>query len=401
MPLVADWGPEHEVVKVERAEFEKNSRNLFGYDYTHSQVQAIREIFRHARILYWYRLNTGAEKASNDYAAARYGGTRGNQLQTVIRKNVDDDTRYDVLTYLDGSQVDSQTVLSAAELKDNEFVLWKSESELAETAGMPMTGGTDGTGRTGEAYQGFLDKIGAYSFHALGCNTDDETVINLFIAFTKRMRDEVGAKFQTVVYRAKKADYEGIISVENKLKDVKPDVFGEFSLVYWVTGAAAGCAVNKSNTNLVYDGEYTIDTEYSQTALEEAIQAGKFIFHQVGDEVRVLTDINTLVTVTEEKGEDFRSNQTVRVLDQIGNDIADLFNRRYLGKVPNDNAGRLSLWGDLVAYFRRLEQIRAIEAFDSEALTCEIGENRKSVLVSSTITPTNCMEQLYMNVIVG
>ena len=33
-------------------------------------------------------------------------------------------------------------------------------------------------------------------------------------------------------------------------------------------------------------------------------------------------DINTLVTFTEDKKEDFSNNQTVRVLDQIGNDIA-------------------------------------------------------------------------------
>lgn len=401
MPFVMDWGVEHEVIKVERADFEKNSKKIFGYDYTHDQVQAIREIFKNARILYFYRLNTGAEKASNLYARAKYGGTRGNALQTVIRKNVDDETKFDVITVLDSISVDSQSVSTAEELKENDFVSWISGVELSETAGTPLTGGTDGTGRTGEAYQGFLDKISAYPFHALGCNTDDEAVINLFIAFTKRMRDEVGAKFQTVVYRAKKADYEGIISVENKPKDVKPDVFGEFSLVYWVTGAAAGCVVNKSNTNKIYDGEYSIDTEYSQTALEEAVKSGKFLFHQVGDEVRVLTDINSLVSVTEEKGADFKSNQTIRVLDQIGNDIAALFKDRYLGKVQNDAAGRLSLWGDIVEYYKQLQRLRAIELFDSEDVTCELGADKKSVLVTSVVTPVNCMEKLYMNVIIS
>ena len=401
IPLVADWGPEHEVIRVEKEDFEKNSLAIFGYSYTHEQVQAVREIFRNARRLYWYRLNTGTQKASNDYADARYGGTRGNSLRIVIQKNEDNEELFDVVTWLDTSQIDSQTVANASELQDTDFVIWKKEAELQETAGMPLTGGSDGTGRTGEAYQGFLDKISAYSFHALGCNTDEKEVIDLFVSFTKRMRDEVGMKFQTVVYRAENADYEGVISVENALKNVNPQVFGEFSLVYWVTGAAAGCAVNKSNTNKVYDGEYTIDVEYSQTALEEAIRAGKFVFHQVGEEIRVLTDMNTLVTVTDEKGEDFKSNQTIRVLDQIGNDIAELFNTRYLGRVANDNAGRLSLWGDIVEYFRQLEQIRAIEGFDPESVTCEMGQTRKSVIVTVSIRPTNCMEQLYMTVLIN
>ncbi len=38
------------------------------------------------------------------------------------------------------------------------------------------------------------------------------------------------------------------------------------------------------------------------------------------------------MTFTEEKGKDFSSNQTMRVLDQIGNDVAALFGTKYLGK---------------------------------------------------------------------
>ena len=56
-------------------------------------------------------------------------------------------------------------------------------------------------------------------------------------------REENGVKFQTVVYRAENADYEGIISLENKLLNVDYNMFGDFSLVYWLTGAVAGCAV--------------------------------------------------------------------------------------------------------------------------------------------------------------
>ena len=42
------------------------------------------------------------------------------------------------------------------------------------------------------------------------------------------------------------------------------------SLVYWVAGAEAGCAVNKSLTNFKYDGELTINTDYTQAELEAA-----------------------------------------------------------------------------------------------------------------------------------
>ena len=81
----------------------------------------------------------------------------------------------------------------------------------------------------------------------------------------------------------------------------------------------------------------SVNVDYTQTQLEQAIDDGKFIFHKVGDEVHVLEDINTLVTTTDEKGDDFKSNQTIHVLDQIANDIAALFNTKYLGSIPNDD----------------------------------------------------------------
>lgn len=400
MPMVADWGPEETVLTVRAGDFEQNSLTLFGYEYSHGQVQSIREIFQNANTLLFYRLNHGAVKASNELAEAVYGGARGNSLKLVISKSPDDENKYKVQTLLDNKAVDVQVVNTTAAFKANAFLGLKTDAVLKETAGMPLTGGTDGAGRTGEAYQTFLNKIEPYFFHALGCNTDEKEVISLFTAFTKRMREEAGRKFQTVVYRADKADYEGVVSVENKLLNVDENLCGEFSLVYWVTGAAAGCEVNKSNTNKVYRGEYEVDTDYTQNQLSDGIRAGKFMLHKAGDEVRVLTDINTLVTVTEEKGEDFRSNQTIRVLDQIGNDVASIFNTRYLGVMPNDASGRISLWDSIVSYYKELVKLRAIEEISPKDITVVAGETKRSVVVNGPITPINCMEQMYMTVIV-
>lgn len=401
MPFVADWGEEGKVIEVTTEDFQKYSLQLFGYDYTHPQMQMFREIFKNAKVLYGYRLNSGTTKAKNDYAVAKYGGSRGNAITIVIENDVDTEGGFLVKTLLDNTEADIQSVKKAQELQDNDFVTFQKEASLQTTAGMPLTGGTDGEGRTGANYQKFLEKIEKYSFHTLGCNTAEKEIIDLFIAFTKRMRDEQGVKFQTVVYRAENADYEGIISVENKLLNVDENLFGEFSLVYWVTGASAGCAVNKSNVNKVYDGEYEIDTNYTQRQLEDGVKKGKFLFHKVGEEVRVLDDINTFVSVTVDKNEDFQSNQVIRVLDQIGNDIAVLFNTKYLGKVQNNNAGRIAFWNDLVTYNNELQRLQAITDFEPEQLIVEQGESKKSVVVTNPVTPVMAMSKLYMTVIVN
>lgn len=395
LALELDWGADGEVFRVDSGDFQKESAKYFGYDYTHPKLKGLRDLFKNIKTGFFYKLNNGA-KAANTYATAKYSGTRGNDLKVAIEVNIDDDSKYDVITYLGASQKDVQTVSSASELVNNDWVTWKSGIELEPTAGMPLTGGTNGSAVTGEAYQTFLDKIERYSFNTLGCLSVEPTIIDLYVQFTKRMRNEVGVKFQTVVYKTP-VDFEGVISVENTVLD---EGASPASLVYWVTGASAGCEVNKSNTNKFYDGEFEVDTDYKQSELEAGILGGKFMFHLVGDDVRVLEDINTFTSFTDEKNSDFASNQTIRVLDQIGNDIAVLFNTKYLGNVPNDNAGRIALWNDIVTHHNQLQTIRAIQDFEPDQVTVEQGDTKKAVVVTDVVTPTNAMAQLYMTVVV-
>lgn len=395
MPLELDWGVDGEIFTVESADFQKDSVKIFGYDYGHEKLKGLRDLFKSIRTGYFYKLNSSGNKAANTFAQAKYTGVRGNDLKTVVQVNVDDPAKFDVSTWLENNKVDTQTVSAATELTPNDFVEWKSAAVLAATAGEPLTGGGNGAAVTGAEYQAFLDKIESYSFNTLGCVATTSEIIDLFVQFTKRMRDEVGMKFQTVVYRTP-ADYEGVINLQNKVLDSPV----ESSLVYWVTGIAAACAVNKSNTNRVYDGGYKVDVNFKQSELEAGLRAGKFMLHKVGDSVRVLEDINSFVSFTDEKGSDFASNQTVRVLDQIGNDIAVLFNTKYLGNVPNDASGRISLWNDIVKHHQDLQKIRAIEDFSPKNVVVEKGDTKKAVVVTDSVTPTNAMAQLYMTVIV-
>ena len=138
--------------------------------------------------------------------------------------------------------------------------------------------------------------------------------------------------------------------------------------------------------------------DFTQAQLEAAIRAGEFSFHKVGQVIRVLNDTNSLVTLTEDKGEIFQDNQTIRVIDQIANDIATLFTTKYLGVIPNDASGRISLWADIVKHHEELAKIRAIEGFSEDDITVDQGESKKSVVVGDAVTVVNAMTQLYMAV---
>lgn len=392
MALELDWGVDGEMFTIENGDFQKESLKILGYDYSHEKLKGLRDLFCNAKTLYAYRLNSG-NKAVSPFATARYSGIRGNDIKIVISANVDDSTKFDVITLLENTKVDIQTVAEATELKDNDFVVFKKDGILEETAATPLAGGTNGQ-TTGASYQVFLDKAEAYNFNTLGCLSKEESIKGLFVAFTKRLRDEMGIKFQTVMFN-KAADYEGIINLKNKVTDGE-----ETSLVYWLTGASAGCAVNKSIANKEYDGEFLVDTAYKQSQYATALDAGEFVFHKIGDEVRVLDDINSFVSVTTDKNEDFTSNQVIRVIDQIGNDIAVLFNTRYMGKVQNNESGRIAFWSELVSYNKQMEQIQAIENFVSDELIVKKGNDKKSVVVVNPVTPVCAMTKLYMTVVV-
>ena len=325
MPLELDWGVEGEVFEVTNEDFQKNSLKLFGYAFDSPKMLGLNDLFMGAKTLYAYRLNGGGDKAANTYATAKYCGVRGNDLKIVIQKNADDASKYDVTTYFGTVKVDTQTVAKAADLVANDYVTFKA-ADLAVTAGTPLTGGTNGT-VDGTAHQAYLDKIESYTYNTMGVVVTDDVTKKLYVAFNKRLRDELGIKFQLVVYNLS-ADYMGVISVKNKVTDTG---WSEAALVYWVTGAESGCAVNKSCQNKKYDGGFTVDTNYTQNELKAAIKAGEFTFHKVNGVVRVLEDINSMVTTSDTCGDVFKDNQTIRVIDQLGNDDAVLFNTKYLG----------------------------------------------------------------------
>lgn len=404
MGLALDWGVDGEMMTITPEDFQKKSVKLFGYAYTDDKMKGLRDLFRNARIAYLYKLNsnTSSGKATNTYATAKYAGTCGNKLTIKIAKNADDNTKWDVDTYYDGNLVDSQTVAAATGLVANDFVTFDTTATLAATAGTALTGGTSAA-VTAANHQTFLDKIESYSVNAIGVVNDEATgaggIANLnalYVAFAKRMRDEMGVKFQVVVYN-NSADYEGVVNVHSAVTDTGVSAA---SLVYWVTGLIAGTAVNASALNHIYDGEFTVNANFTQTQLEGFIDAGYFVLHKVGADLRVLADINSLVTTSSDKNELFQQNQTIRVIDEIANSIATVFNTKYLGQIPNDDEGRVSLWADIVAHHQELQRIRAIQDFEEDDVVVTAGNERSAVVVNDGITVINAMAKLYMTCVI-
>ena len=249
-----------------------------------------------------------------------------------------------------------------------------------------------------------LDAFEPYEFNVLCAYTSTADDITSYVNKVKSWRDDAGKKCQLVVYnQTTSPDHEGIINVVSTVAEASAQTTpaNAYELVAWVAGAEAGCNINQSITNKKYNGELTVLTPKTQTQLATCLTSGQFVFHLSYGDVCVLEDINSLTTTTADKGEDFKYNQTIRVIDQIANDIAKLFNTKYLGKIPNNASGRVSLWADIVAHHRELETMQAIEDFDPTLVTVEQGDKKKAVVVNDAIKVTNALGILYMTVLVS
>lgn len=393
LAMALDWGPSG-MMTVESADFQTGAKTIFGYDYVSMELRPIRELFQYGKTAKIYRLNSG-EKAKAQLgtllATAKWGGSRGNSLKVVITKNVDTEGVFDVKTFLEGEAVDTQTAKTAEELKPNEFVVFSGNGALTPTAGTALVGGTNKE-VTGTEYSAFLEAAEMEDFQVLVYGGEDALTQGLFEAFTKRMRNEEGIKFVTVLFDYKKADFEGIISVKNETVEDRA------GLVYWVAGAEAGANVNESLTNRKYNGEFTVKAKYKKSQFITGLKEGEFLFYEDGQDVRVLSDINTFTSFEPARNDDFSSNRVVRVLDAIANDVAGIFSRYYLGKQSNHADGRNLLKTEIIRYHEQLQSIDAIEGFLAEDITVNQGVGKRDVVVFEKVKPTDAMEKLYMKV---
>ncbi len=164
IPLELDWGPDESVFTITSEDFEKTAKPMFGYNHDHDKLKGIRDLFRNAVEAKFYRLLNSAIAASCTFGTAKCKGVRGNDISIIIAVNVDDNTKFDVTTVFDGVEIETQTVTTAADLSNNDYIIWNTSATLAATAGTAMTGGTNGVAITGTEYQAALDAFEAHRF---------------------------------------------------------------------------------------------------------------------------------------------------------------------------------------------------------------------------------------------
>jgi hypothetical protein len=398
MALPLSWGESKTIMAIQAGE---DVRSKLGYDLTHPKLLLVREALKRAKTLLLYRLNAGTKAAATlsglTITAAR-SGVRGNDIAVVIEQNVDDPGTYTAKTLVDNAVVHQQIVSAVAGLKANDWIVFGSSGTLQATAGLPLTGGTDGS-VTNADHSDYLQTLELQDFQTVALVSADAALKAVYAAFVKRLRQDEGHHVQAVLENYPAADYEGVVSVKNGVKLADGTTISAVQATAWVAGAIAGAQLSESLTYLAYEDTVDTNVRYTNTQIEAALRGGEFLFTPSGGKAVVEQDINTLTGFTVQKGKAYAKNRVIRILDGINNDMKRIFESFFIGKINNDASGRNLLRNECVSYLTMLQDINAIQSFDSKSDVAVVpGIDGDSVAIEVQVQPVDSVEKIYMKV---
>lgn len=246
-----------------------------------------------------------------------------------------------------------------------------------------------------------LEALQTENFNVICYPYDDEgsaAIKSAIQTWVEAMRDDEGVKIQAVLANYD-ADSEAIINVTQGVKLADGTELTSAQATAWVAGVTAGANINQSNTGRKYVGAVDVAPRMTKSEMEAAVQNGEFIFKvDSAQNVTAVYDINSLTTITPEKGKQFTKNRLVRTIDGINNDITTIFESNYVGKVDNNPDGRSLLRATLIEYFNELQRLNAIQNFQPEDVTVSPGADSDAVVIDCYIQPVDSVEKIYITV---
>lgn len=403
LALPLSWGAEDTLIDVYSTDLsDGSSLAKVGITAFSEESKELNLMLQNCYLARVYRLDTGGAKASgangNLTIQAKYPGEMGNAITVVI---ADSDGQFVVTTYVDGARKDQQAVALINELENNDFVDFSGIGVLEVSAGIILTGGMNGTIDLPTAYPAWMALAKKSKWHTMALTRGNTSFASLFADFAKGMRETERRYIQVVLANYSNADHPGVINSDCGAVVNGVTVTTEEATA-WVAGITAGASVSQSNVSRQFVGATRILNERTNTEIIDALKRGMFILstNQRG-EIVVEDDINSLHTFTDELSEDFKFNQVIRVIDEIGESISDSWEQMFKGRGQNNENGRTVFKAELLTYLNTLQNQGAIENFAGASdVLVKAGTKKDSVRVDISVQPVTALSKLYANIYV-
>ena len=400
------WGP---VDTVQTIEAGADWTPFTGYGGAVEQNRFLQEIFKGSnrtpapnKLLLYRPSGTGAAKAAATQGdltvTALWPGVRGNDISIIVVAETDG--TYTVQTVIDNTVVDEQNVAAIADLQANSWVAFSGVGELSENVGFALSGGLDGV-ISAPAYAAFLAAIEPYVFDILIYDGTDKSIANSMVSFIKRIADGNGQYAQLVAANLTNPDSRYVINVTSGVTMDDGTVFTPAQTCWWVGGAEAGARYNDSLTNAVYPNAVGVQPLQTNGEKIAAVSAGNLIMFVDGEAVRVVQDINSLITFTPDIGKVYHKNRVIRLCNTIANDIYAQFMQNFIGIVNNNEAGRSRFKSAIVGYLLDIQGAEGIQNFSADDVEVLPGNEIDAVVINLAIQAVDAAEKIYMTVTVA
>ena len=377
----AGWGAPGEVTLYSRDSFipGRYIKETFACDIDDQSLDGIRDVLANASTVAVFR-PSGGTVASCSLGQARYPGARGNSIRLAVYSH--NGGLYRVVTYLHSEAVDSQIVSSAAELKDNAFVIFNRDAVIFEKAGLPLTGGTDAAPDEFD----FVAGIEALLAHPINIDIlayadDSLSHAEACISAVRRER-EAGRYVKCVLFRYFGDGSAFVTSVYNE------DSYGGGGVVYYTAGLCASSYPWETLAGKNYAGSFGIRADFSDEDCIRLADAGQLVYqNHKGIPPRIFRDVNTAAS---EQNCMLSDNSSMRLYDYIISNIRIIFNDKYADVVYDDVSGCSALADEITSFLSQLShKYGAIrnDTISTDATTDGAGAITVSLSVSPLLRP--------------
>ena len=150
------------------------------------------------------------------------------------------------------------------------------------------------------------------------------------------------------------ADHEGIINFDADNIKVGEKTYTAAEYCGRIAGILAGTPMTMSCTYAPLP-EVTDISRKTKEELDEAVDAGKLVLFYDGEKVKIGRGVNSLVTLTPDKGAAFQKIKVVETMIMIKKDIKKTASDTYIGKYSNSYDNKCLLISAIGDYFIGLE----------------------------------------------
>lgn len=219
-----------------------------------------------------------------------------------------------------------------------------------------------------------------------GLTDDEKTVLSAWI---KQAREKDHKTFKAVLPNCA-ADHEGIINftTDEINSSLSETPFTATEYCARIAGVLAGLSLARSSTYYVLSDVISASIPDDPN---ERIDKGELILTFDSEQYKIGRGVNSLVTFTTEKGEEFSKIKIVEGIDLYQDDIRSTFEESYIGKVINDYDNKQAFVAALRAYQKALEGDVLDRSFDN---TAEIDLEQQRAYIESKGIDTSDMDDM-------